>query len=463
MQIETMTTSQDRVGLDGRVRRKFCQVIVALTRLRTLAARSFVAFLFALNVVESAAAQEHDGKLVASASTSAESASFLDKFWTDPNLTGNWGGLRDDWAEDGFTVDLTATHVTQSVVSGGNQKPGPLIAPIIEDETGSGVSLDLVLQLDTGKADLWPGGFFKVRGEARFGDSVTYRAGTISPVNADAIFPLADVNDTVVDLTEFTFTQFLSPQFGVFGGLINTYDSDLNPFAGSTRGQAQFLNLAFQLNPATFTGAPYKTMGGGAVFIPTPEVLFVGSVVNTEDSSDDNPLEATSGITHAGELYFSHELFGRPSGQMLGYVLGWDEFGAIDDPRILLPPDSPFTPDTKDFTWALYYNAYHYLEVYEPVQRWSPLAPATPPGGWGLFIRAGLSDGNPNPVNWFVSGGIGGNVPFRHQDTFGIGLYYQEMSDETVLRLLGVEDEVGFEAWYSDTPVILGVRTNVKF
>ncbi len=124
---------------------------------------------------ETAVSDPAQQDFVAEAPAPSGSTDFFSDFWTRPNLSGNWGGIRDEWAESGFTVDLAVTHVTQSVVSGGNEKPGPLIARVIEDETGNGASVDMVLKLDTGKAGLWPGGFFKARGEARFGDSVTFR------------------------------------------------------------------------------------------------------------------------------------------------------------------------------------------------------------------------------------------------------------------------------------------------
>ena len=34
-------------------------------------------------------------------------------------LTGDWGGLRNEWAQKGFTIDLNITQIGQGVVNGG--------------------------------------------------------------------------------------------------------------------------------------------------------------------------------------------------------------------------------------------------------------------------------------------------------------------------------------------------------
>jgi hypothetical protein len=38
---------------------------------------------------------------------------------TRSTLTGDWGGLRNEWAAKGVTIDLNVTQVGQGVVSGG--------------------------------------------------------------------------------------------------------------------------------------------------------------------------------------------------------------------------------------------------------------------------------------------------------------------------------------------------------
>ena len=55
-----------------------------------------------------------------------------------------------------------------------------------------------------------------------------------------------------------------------------------------------------------------------------------------------------------------------------------------------------------------------------------------PAHGWGLFGRLGISDGNPNPLEWFASIGLGGNSMLcgRENDTWGVGYYHTGVTDE---------------------------------
>jgi porin len=106
-----------------------------------------------------------------------------------------------------------------------------------------------------------------------------------------------------------------------------------------------------------------------------------------------------------------------------------------------------------------------------------------------VFGRAGISDGNPNPIEWFLSFGVGGHslLAGRPDDTFGIGWYYTGISDElgpVVSSLLG--DGQGVELYYAiaitewvhvtpdlqvvapnevglDTALVAGLRARVDF
>ena len=78
--------------------------------------------------------------------------------------------------------------------------------------------------------------------------------------------------------------------------------------------------------------------------------------------------------------------------------------------------------------------------------------------GWGIFGRAGISDGatgNPNWGAWHVSGGIGGNSPLRcrrgKRDRFGVGYAYTATSTEfgaTPQFLFAPRDAQVIEAYY---------------
>jgi len=74
--------------------------------------------------------------------------------------------------------------------------------------------------------------------------------------------------------------------------------------------------------------------------------------------------------------------------------------------------------------------------------------------GWGLFGRASISDGNPNPIRYFLSTGIGGSSPIGRSrgDTFGVGWFYVGASDQfgpVPTALFGPRDGQGIECFYN--------------
>jgi porin len=132
-------------------------------------------------------------------------------------------------------------------------------------------------------------------------------------------------------------------------------------------------------------------------------------------------------------------------------------------------------------SWALFWNMDQYLVV----------DPGDPPKGWGLFARAALADGRPNPLRSFYSLGLGGNSPVRgrQDDRFGIGWYYAQASNQFDViggDLVRPHDGQGLELFYNvavtpwfhltadaqvlrgglpgtDTAAVLGLRAKIDF
>lgn len=74
--------------------------------------------------------------------------------------------------------------------------------------------------------------------------------------------------------------------------------------------------------------------------------------------------------------------------------------------------------------------------------------------GFGIYGRAAIADGNPNPVqSSFVVGFAGhGIVPSRPLDHFGIGYYFYNWSDDLRSATAGafpIDDEHGVEIYYN--------------
>ena len=360
-------------------------------------------------------------------------------------LTGDWGGLRNEWAQKGFTIDLNITQIGQGVVNGG--KSGAW------QYGGRG---DLVVNLDSQKLGLWPGGFFNFEMEGNWALSVNRNTGALMPVNTSQTLPLPPGD--ILGVPAWNFTQFLSPYFGLslgkFATITNT-SGDMNEFAHG-KGDTQFMNMAFNFNPLLAFTVPYSTLGTGMIVLPTKDPkeaivsLFVMSANGNPTTSGFEDLNGNA-IVVAGEGRVKTDFFGLTGHQLFGTTFSNKQFTSIDQ-RLDRDVIENGVVRTEKGSWNIYYNFDQYL--YEPkkgVDR-----------GVGLFGRLGVSDGNPNFMKFFGSFGVGGKGIFesRPHDQFGWGFYYINIDNPRVNieapRLQGLprnieflRDEYGFEAYYN--------------
>lgn len=382
-------------------------------------------------------------------------------FWSRARLTGNWGGSRDELGKKGvvFDVDLLATP--QDVMSGGK-------------DTGATMwgNATYTLNVDTGKAGLWPGAFINVKGDSSIGNSGYDEVGALVPVNAATLVPRPLHADT--GLESASLTQFLNPKFGLLAGKIYTLDLMHGEFYGNY--QSQFMNTALSI-PMAFSLVPLSAFGGGAVFLPSEHLTLLalaldpdGEVMNNDigDAFDDGVLLMFSAIGTikpfglAGHQTVSgmwsdktrFSLDQDPSN--IARMLATSKFPLLGDPgpvltRILerrfpglLVPVQP--AERENDTWAVSYGFDQYL--------WQPSGDAK--RGIGVFFNFGVTDGEVNPVEYSYLAGIGGNgvVAGRPRDTFGIAWARTEFSDEFVPFLrqrldLGLNHEDAIEMYYN--------------
>lgn len=401
--------------------------------------------------------------------------------WARQRLLGDLGGSRTDWANKGIQFDINFTQIMQSVVDGG-----------VATRTRYGGTLDYNLMFDLHRMGLLPGAIVKVRGESRYGESVNSIAGPLLPVNTDGSFPLTDEQDEDIPITVTTlsYTQFLSEHIGFLVGKFDTIDGDPNEFA-SGRGTSQFLNgnLVFPTSPILM--APYSTLGAGVIVLPVHGVTISSLVYNITDSS------TTSGFSDIGdgaawltEAQFQYRLGTLPGGQNVGFGYAFDtEFVDLGG-RLLFRPGQGLSPTTTDNTWAAYWSAWQYVWVKEtgdaPINLMNGEQDRQ---GVGLFSRFGFADQDTNPIEWTLSGGVGGKglIPGRARDTCGVGFFYLSVQPDRLIDRFDVSDHSqGLEAYYNvsitpaanlsfdvqvvdsplpnaDTAVILGMRLGLKF
>lgn len=372
----------------------------------------------------------------------------------------------------GITFDADVTQFYQGVANGGR-----------EQEFFYGGHGDYVLNIDGEKLIGQEGLFLQVRGEHRFGQDVNASTGALMPASILMSLPVFDETDFV--LSELTFTQFFSENFAVFLGKAAAIEGDPNQFAAG-RGREQFSNLAFVANPVPLNAMPYSTLTAGFVYTADPQFnqyfkFLIRNPTDTTTTSGFDELFA-EGVTLAVDGRLHTNFFGKSGHQLAGAVWTSREFNALgQDPRILFPPLG-IPIERKSGSWTLFYNFDQYLVV----------DPCNSDRGWGLFGRAAISDGNPNPLHWFASLGVGGSspIPRRESDSFGVGWYYLGLSDEIgpiATALLLPRDETGVELYYkaqvsewfevtadlqviepairrgATTAVVAGLRANIEF
>jgi len=376
-----------------------------------------------------------------------------------PRLTGNWGGPRDEMAKKGVVLDLDLYWMPQWVTSGGK-----------DSCSGGWGNAIATLSVDTQKAGLWPGGFFKVQTVTSFGHNVMRDAGTVVPANLAWILPAIEPD---TGLQELTYTQFLSERFGVFVGKINSI-APTNVLHGDyTTG---FLNTGLNF-PLALAMVPLSAYGAGALYLPSHEVTLAGMVLDPDGTITNDDLG--DAFRHGVMLLGSADLKVKPLG-LLGHqnlTIAWsnkDRTSLIQDPSniasLLLtarfpllgnpgpilseilarhPVPIPIPPkplNQESETWAAVYSFEQFL--------WQP--DGDPRRGIGMFFGAGVSDGKANPIKYSYSVGLVGKgvVPGRPRDDFGIGWARSEFSDNFVPYMrttfgLGLDHEDAVELYYN--------------
>jgi porin len=367
--------------------------------------------------------------------------------WSRPGLTGDWGGLRNTLAKRGINLDVDVVHSLQGLNAGGSFRNQDSI------QYRYGGHAEYLLNVDTGKLGLWPGGFLRIKGESQFGSYLQGKhTGALLAPDAAALYPLPFDEETT--LTSVVFTQFLAKSFGIYLGKLDTFGGDANAFAHEWK--TQFMNVGFGPNPVAFNTIPYSTLGAGFLLLPTESVLFNLSALSPGGTANSAGFDELfeKGVALAAELRVGVKPFGLPGHQLVGGTWNSQTYTSLaQDLRTAIPVGSlisgeiPLSSALSEVTireqsgsWSVYYNFDQFLYT----------TTADGSQGLGIFGRVGFGDRNTNVIEQFYSFGIGGQgiLPGRDHDRFGIGVYYANFShDLPGLVLSG--DEIGLEIFYN--------------
>jgi porin len=371
------------------------------------------------------------------AEEATSAAPYSGDIWHRSTLTGDWFGVRNDLAAKGITFDMSLIQVYQGILSGGKD--------IAWKYGGRG---DFTINVDTQKLGLWPGGFFTVEVEGNFTNSMNGLTGALMPVNTNQIFPMPTGDN--LNVPNVSFMQFFSHYAGVFLGKLATLtptSGDMNEFAHG-KGDTQFMNTAFNANPAILLTVPYSTLGAGFIILPTkdPNAAIINfSVFQTNGKANVAGFEDlhSNQLTWAGEARVRTDFFGLTGHQLIGWTYSNKSFTSLDQSLRFFIENR--TIEKQEGSWSIHYNFDQYL--YEPEKGSGK--------GIGIFGRFGVSDGNPNPIHFFVSFGVGGKgiIPCRPLDRYGIGFYFIDVSNPKFTGPVAtrefLRDEYGFEAFYN--------------
>ncbi len=369
--------------------------------------------------------------------------------WTRPTLTGDWGGLRTELQKSGITFTGQSTQFGFGVSGGVN---GPAPPPLSQGDTfkytGRG-AYNAIFDLE--KFSGLPHGKLLVTAEHWYGQygNVSLNTGAFAPAVFGAPLPPAPNEPGELFMTNFVFTQPLSENLVVFGGKkVLPGAADVDEFAGGN-GTQQFMNQAFCQNPAFLLGLPYTSFMVGAA-MPQEWGMISAFVLDPQDRTQDffNQLDTlySKGVIIGGEVKVRTNFLGKQGDQHVGAV--WKHVALTDlsfaepPPGVYPEPVVPGFPTLND-SYTIYYGFDQYLVQFSD----------QPGRGYGLFGRASISDGNPTPISYFLSAGLGGYSPIGKQrgDQFGIGWYFVGASNQfgpIPQSIFGPRNGTGVEAYY---------------
>jgi porin len=397
-------------------------------------------------------------------------------FWTQVELSGDWGGARSRLKGKGLDFELTLTQFWQGVASGG-----------VDNSSEYFGTFQTEVKSDLGKTAGWEFWAVEFKTETRFGGPLPGGSGTINPVNTAAIIPAAD--GTVFSITAVNVTKLfpidlkkgdlVAVAFGRFN-LVDLLDEDF--FAGG--GTERFFNIA-QIGPLTvLRQVPLITNAISTAWLRGGEPFVTFALMDPNDHSTTTGLSNlfADGVTFAPAINLPSRYFGKTGKHTISFAITTKEYTPFDAIRQVVIPGPPLFPvEPERGSWSLGYTFRQYI-----VERGRR-------DGWGLFAQASVANESTSPISTFFDIGLGGNglLESRPLDEFGVAYAYTNLSDELKDNLDLVTDarqraEHQFEVFYNlhatpwlrltgdlqiirptrpvaDTAVVPGVRLGLVF
>ena len=315
-------------------------------------------------------------------------------------LTGDWNGLRTDWADHGVEINLAHTGDVMAVVDGGEAR-GTYFSGLVE----AGLSIDAERLFG------WPRTRVFVLGIGTFGRDPADGTGSLHAPSS-----LANV-DTAKLLEAWVERYFFDERLAILGGL---YAADAEFDVKETAGV--FINGGFgtglDLSETGLNGPcayPTTCLGLRARFQATEAHYAQLAILDGVAGDPENPrgtrirLDSDDGLLILGETGFQQ---GADEGRFLRAALGaWHYTTDFDD---LVETDAQGEPRRRQGTQGIY-GLLEGALFSEPGQLTQ---------GLSGFLRLGMADEDVNQVRYYTGGGLvyTGLFPNRDEDVLGLGV-----------------------------------------
>lgn len=311
-------------------------------------------------------------------------------------LTGDWGGVRSELAENGILIDSILTLDAVANLKGGLKR----------DEAYLG-NVDLTLTVDTEKAGLWSGGTFFAYGLGNFGDTPTEIVGDIqatSNIEAPETFKLYEL---------WYDHAFYDDKLAVLFGL-HDYNSefDVLEYGGS------FINSSFgigpdisQVGPSIF---PTTSLAARVRIQSESDFYILAAVYDGIPGDPDNEKGTHIKLSSDDGLFYAFE-----SGLS----------GGEDDDYYKIAIGSWYhTTDFEDFDGGIR-DANNGFYLLGEKRIWSEEDVTQ---GLGAFARIGVADSDRNQIARYFGFGLSytGLVPSRDEDIAAVGFAFARNGNE---------------------------------
>ena len=308
--------------------------------------------------------------------------------------------------------------------------------------------------------------------EYSHGDAPANLGGAIFAVNTALFWPVGTPEELVA--TSLYFTQKVGDRSSIALGKFNPVDLlAADPFYGGW-GIDRFMNLILAAPPSGLIPVVFM---GAVGSIRTESVAWTIMVFDPNDRTNDYfPGDLfKDGVNFSVSGAHTTAVAGRKTTFAVTGLYSTAE--GVD--YSTLPPG--FETTTKSGAYNVNFEFKHNLQE----------STTQPNASWGFYFKVATADGNPNYVQSSVIAGIGGRALFfgRPQDSFGLGAYRYNLSDElqdTLLPNTKFKDESAIEAFYScavmpwlfvggdiqyidpaagnfDNALVLALRTQIRF